>query len=157
MLRNSLDPDPDSRSSRSGLRFLAGYGFNWTWIRNTGFYKLFYKQFCTYCMYGSLIEYNWSNNNMPGYYNLCVRPFIFFCSYKSCSCFVHISILVLFSMICLFFLFTYWPNPRQNGMPIIRKRKKIKFNEVKKDKKVKYINCRTEIVKSIGLVDSAYF
>ena len=112
LLRNSLDPDPDSRSSRSGLRFLAGYGFNWTWIRNTGFYKLFYKQFCTYCMYGSLIEYNWSNNNMPGYYNLCVRPFIFFCSYKSCSCFVHISILVLFSMICLFFLFTYWPKPK---------------------------------------------
>ena len=38
VLRNSLDPDPDLRSSWYGLKFLAGSGFNWIWIWNTAKY-----------------------------------------------------------------------------------------------------------------------
>ena len=38
MLRNSLDPAPDSRSSGSGLKFLvgSGSGFNCIQVQNTG-------------------------------------------------------------------------------------------------------------------------
>ena len=40
MLRNSLDPDSRFSGSGSGLRFLAGSGFNWLRIRNTDNFRM---------------------------------------------------------------------------------------------------------------------